>query len=86
MSYAVSAYYLLLGFGRLQASQPVSVSSGWEESATPKISLWKNTSEMQKLVGRFFYVLFCFLLFASVAVWPAVYAWFYITVLRQRQL
>lgn len=71
ISCVVSACFLLLGFGRLQASQPVSASSGWEESATPKITLWRNTSETQKLVSRFFTLYF--VLFASVAVWAAVY-------------
>lgn len=56
----VSAGPLPLGFGRWRASQPVSVSSGWEESATPKITLWKNTSEMRKSVNRFFTFHFVF--------------------------
>ena len=44
----------MLLFGSWQASLPASVSSGWEEWATPKVTLWKNISEMRRLVNRVF--------------------------------
>lgn len=77
---------LLLAFGRLLDSQQVSALSGWEESATPKITLWKNSSEMQRLVSRLlmvliFWCLFCFV-FATVGVWPIVCVNFVLLVLR----
>lgn len=56
----------MLLFGSLQASLPASVSSGWEEWATPKVTLWKNISEMRRLVNRVFNIYF--VLFDSVGV------------------
>lgn len=81
----VSASFVLL-FGSLQASLPASVSSGWEAWATPKVTLWKNISEMRRLVNRVFNIYF--VLFDSVGVLGCCIGLIFLLLLlvpRQRQ-